>query len=148
MSSRFIKAIVSGLSVVGMFMIAYEELRYLAQLSLNGINEGAPLAQEMAPFFSNNAWLQGLMPPLIWLGFTKLAYEANHSLSTVMYRVFIAMMFVATMLVSATLLRAPPHTKLSARGLDMPTTWKTFVLPTLCAVPLLLSVIGYRQKKP
>ena len=147
MSSRFIKAVISGLSVVAMFVIAYEVLRDLAKLSLSGIYKASPLVHGMVAFFPNNAWLQGMMPPLVWLGFTKLAYEANHSLSTVMYRVFIAMMFVATMLVSVNLLTAP-HAKLSSGVLDMPVTWKSFVLPVLCTIPLLISVISSRQKKP
>lgn len=147
MSSRFIKAVICGLSVVAMFVIAYEEMRHLILICLKE-NNGPPLVREMGPFFPNNVWLQGVMAPLIWLGITKLAYEANRSLSTVMYRVFIAVMFVATMLVSATLLAAPPHTKISSRALDMPITWKSFVLPALCTIPLLLSVICYRPKKP
>ena len=145
MIQGFLKAVISGLSVAVMLMFAcltLDQLALLCDEHFIVMEKRSLWAQWIAQILPDHAWQTCVMFPVIWLGFAKLDYQANHSLSTVLYRVFIALTFVAICVMVFPLIRS------SRLVSAAPVTWKSFVLPVLCTIPLLVSVTCCRQKKP
>jgi len=144
MNFRFIKAIICGLSITLMFMMAchlMEQFRLLCDEHFIVMEKRPPLANWMAHFLPVHAWQEGVIAPLIWLGFSRLAYQADHSLSSVVYRAFVALMFIGICFMAFPLIQTSKL--VPARPVD----WKNFVLPALSATPLLISFVCRKQKK-